>query len=391
LDSNKIVFGIRSEVYSNSNSLTAAFLNKSLYGGFITADDKNQIFKRSREANNAINLLNNSVFYAQRIDTLFGKKKTNLGFFVNAADRQENLALFSKNAMQVILNGNKQFAGESTQLVPMEFKQFHYSQFQLGFTKSYATDNYFSLGVSFLYGQANRMGRANRFDLITSETGERISVDAEILYQETDPNHSNFMQYNGAGASIDFVGKFKVNLLRDSTNQANFHFSVKDIGFINWHATSRQTVVDTFYSYTGVQIENVFDPNSKITGDNPGAILDSVAVKSTTAYQTAIPITIHFYLTQNWRKWVFTIGGAHRLNAFYYPYFYGKGGYKFTNHWTAFGQINYGGYGKLGTGVEFTYEAKQYNFKLGSSNVEGFISPNTASGQSIYVLLSYKL
>jgi hypothetical protein len=391
LDSNKIKFGIRSEGFNNSSALTATIINKAFYGGQITTAEENNIIARSRDVNNSNSLWNTSLYYVQRIDSLFNKKRNQLTIFANISDRQENIGVFSENALLLALNGNKQFAGNSVQLIPFGFNQIHYNQFQLGFTQKFNSGSFFSIGLSFLYGQNNRTLTSNRFDLITSQFGSRVSADAQFVFQETDPLNANFMSYNGVGTSIDLVGEFDVNLLKDSTNQARFQFSVTDIGFIQWHASSIETRVDTFYSYTGVSIPNVFDPDSPISGDNPGAIYDSVSTVKNTSYSTMIPSTIHFYLQQHWKEWLFTAGGAHRLNAYFHPYFFAKAGYEVYTNWILSGQINYGGYGKLGGGLEIEYNTSSYQFRLGSTNLEGFIAPSSLAGQSIYLLMSYKL
>ena len=391
LDSNNFVFGIRSEAYSNSTSLSATVLNASFNGGYITPENKENILSRTNSINNAAMYWNTSVFFSQRIDSLFGKNKSELAYFVNIADRQENLALFSENATLLILNGNKQFAGQSVSLIPLEFNKFQYKQLQVGINKEYSTGSFFSIGLSFLYGQKSIHGSTDRLDILTSQYGDRLSTDAQFVVQQTEQNNTGLMNYNGAGASLDFVGKFDMYLLPDSTNPATFHFSVKDMGFINWHATSQETEIDTFYSYNGIYVENIFDPNSAISGDNPQDIFDSIVTKKNRAYTTVIPTTIHFYLEQYWNKWNFTIGGSHRINAYYYPYFYGKAGYLVRDKWMFSGQLNYGGYGKLGGGVEVKYLTPNYNLRLGSSNMEGFIAPTKYAGQSIYVLLSFRL
>ena len=391
LDSNKMVFGIRSEVYNNSNSLTAVILNSAFYGGYISREDRQHILSRTREVNNSGVFWNNSLFFAHRIDTLFGKKRDNLSHFVNINDKQENMALFSKNATELLLFGNKSFAGKSAALTPLSFKSFHYTQFQWGLSKTYESGNYFSVGVSFLYGQTNKNLKTDRFDVLVSEYGDRISVDADFMLQESDINNTQFMAYNGAGASIDFVTKFKMNLLKDSSNLATFHFSVTDLGFISWNGTSTETKADTFYTYNGVTVDKIFNPSASTSGNQPNEIWDSVSTQRKTSYITIIPSTIHFYLEQEFKKWNFKLGGAHRLNAFYYPFFYGKAGRFLTDKILLSGQLNYGGYGNFGGGLEIKYITPTFDIKLGSTNLEGFITPTKLAGQSVYLQMRFKL
>ncbi|UTW67299.1 hypothetical protein KFE94_04065 [bacterium SCSIO 12643] len=391
LDTNKITIGIRSEAYNNSNALNSMVLNTALFGGYISREDRAHMASKLRATNNTGSYLNNSIFYSQRIDSLFGSEVSKLSFHVNLADKQENLSVFSENAALLSFYGNKQYAGESVRLTPFDFNQIHYSKFQLGISKEFKSGNKFNVGIAFLYGQNNRRSEVERLNLIVSENGDLIGTDAELSIFETDRGNTGFFNYNGAGTSIDMSGVFNLHLLSDSTHPAKFHVSIQDFGFIQWHATSSEISADTFYTYDGIHFQNIFDPNAINTGGNPIEIIDSISTTTLKSFTTFVPATIRFYLQQDFNQWTFAIGGMQRINAFYYPFFYGKAGYHFNSSWLLSGQLNYGGYGGLGGGLEIQYITPKYNFKLGSTNIEGFIAPTKIAGQSIYFLLSYKI
>ncbi|MFT4752523.1 MAG: hypothetical protein ACI9GM_000983 [Salibacteraceae bacterium] len=389
-DSSRMKFGFQSNISNNSTALTATVLNTAFYGGKIDTEQKNAMINRAREINTTGSIWNSSIFFAKKIERLRGVKQTQLSYFIRIADRQENLAIFNDKALQLVLNGNTQFAGQTASLDPLAFNQFQYKQLQLGFSKNFESGNGISVGASFLYGQSNRSGSTDRLDLLISGYGDRISADAEFDIYETDPNNNGFLSYNGAGASIDIQGRFNIQLVSDSSNPGIFHFSVTDFGFINWHASSTHTKVDTFYSYTGAYIENVFDQNSQAGGD-PTAIWDSLSAQQNASFTLFTPTTLHFYLVQTYKKLEYTIGGAHRSKAYFHPYFYGKAGYQITPKLQLSGQLNYGGYGYFGGGFEIVHESNRHQLKLGSTNLEGFIAPKKWGGQSIYLQLTVKL
>lgn len=391
LDSNNFTFGLRSEAYSNSNALTSSALNKSLFGGHITETEKNQILQRSSPVNRSGVYLNTSIYFVQRIDSLFKKSQDQLSYFINVSDRQEYITAYTDNFAKLVLFGNKQFAGQSVPLAPLDFNSLHYSQFQIGFNTTTQSGNIFTVGISFLYGQNQIRGTAERFDLLVSENGDRISTDTKILINQSELNNNDYMSYNGAGASFDFTGKFKIALLHDTTNKATFHFSITDLGFIQWNGKSQETKVDTFYTYNGAHITNIFDPNSPTHNENPSKIWDSISTTTNLSYTSSTPVTLRFYLEQDWKKWIFTLGVTHRLNGFYVPYVYGKAGYNLNKNWLISGQLNYGGYGNFGGGLAVNYIGRKYDIKLGSTNITGFIAPQTVAGQSIYVLLKMKI
>ena len=389
-DSSSFSFGVYSSGFNNSNALTATILNSVFYGGYIDSEEKKHMLNRAREINTSGSILNSAVYFAKKVDTLFNTTQSALSYFVKVSDRQENLALFSDKALQLTLNGNKQFAGQTVSLTPLEYNQIRYNQVQIGISKDFESGNGFSVGISFLYGQNNRTGSADRLDLLISDYGDRISADAELEIYNTDPNNNGNFAYNGAGASVDLQGRFDVRLLMDTTNSAKFHFSVTDLGFITWNGTSRFTEVDTFYTYRGSYIENIFDPNSVNSGD-PTNIWDSIATVTRQSYTIQTPTTIHFYLEQDYKKFNFILGGAHRTKAYYYPYFYTKVGYWLMNNFKLSGQLNYGGYGSFGAGMEFSHESPTHIFKIGSTNLEGFLAPQKWGGQSIYFQMGLKI
>ena len=199
------------------------------------------------------------------------------------------------------------------------------------------------------------------------------------------------MQYNGGGASLSITTMFPLQLLKDSTNKAEFWISASDMGMIFWNGTSSEIRVDTSYQYDGVYVQNVFDPQSVIAGDNPENILDSISTTRKVAHTTTLPFTLNFHLNQKINDWQYTIGGMVRHKANFLPYFYGKASYWANEKWMLSGQVNYGGYGKFGGGIEMNYHTQNYTVILGSTNMEGFIAPSYTAGQSVYVLLCYKL
>lgn len=382
-------FGIRSFAYNNSTALTANVLNNVMYGGRIEQEEKDRMLERANPINNSGSIWNTSIYFSKRIDSLNGKFQKNTHLFFSLSDKQENLGIFTEQALKLVLNGNKQFAGQTISLDPIQLNNFQYKKLQVGVGKNFDGGNGISLGVSFLYGQKNTYGVIERLDASFSDLGDRISADAEINLYETEST-GNYFAYNGAGASIDIQGRFDVQLLRDSSNTGSFNFSITDLGFINWHGTSTHTKVDTFYSYTGVYIENIFDPNSSVSND-PTQIWDSISQVSKKSYTLYTPATLHFYLYQKLKKTEITIGGAHRTRAYFYPYFYGRVGYFISSVLTITAQLNAGGYGSFGGGLELKYNSKNLYLVVGSTNIEGFLDPSRWAGQSIYLQAAFKL
>lgn len=383
--------GILSNAYSNSNCLTAVVMNTALSGGYVTREDRQYMSDRAETFNNAGTWLNTTMYYAQRLDSLFGKEKTGITFFGTLSDRQDNYGQFSKNSLNLALFGNKQFLGQTVLLGPTEFTQLRYQQLQLGWNKEYESGVNVSVAASYLYGQSLRRGRTNNLELIHSEYGDTIGISGQVIYQQTAPGSSNFMDYNGSGFSLALAASFPIHLIKDSNQVGRFEFTLSDVGYIFWNGTMEEYFLDTTYAYTGQKINNLFDPSAPTDGLAPDELIDSLFTKSNTAPTTTLPFTASGRLVQPWNKWTFAIGGVIRYQAFFREFFYAEASYKIGNHWAASGVFNYGAYGNFGGGASLQYFSNAMDITVGSTNLEGFIAPTKAAGQNIYVALKWKI
>lgn len=388
-DSTNILIGIRSEGFVNSNALSGRASNAGFFGGYITPEQRQFMLDRAGTENTVGEFLNNSVFFAKRIDSLFGKQKAGLSFFVNITDRQEANSVFSKNALNLVMFGNKQFAGKTISLAPLGVNQYRYNQFQLGINKTYTNDVRLGIGLSFLYGQNNQSGYAETLDLYTSESGDEISGNADLELNQTDPINAKPFAFNGAGASMDVSIDFPMSLSHRILKDARFKVSVYDLGFINWHSSSHKSELKGPFEFDGVTVDNIFDNQSN--EEDLGEYLDSLINKDTVSYTSFIPASLNLELKQEFESSQISLGFLYRHNAFFKPFLYAKYGHDLGTNFNLSAQLNFGGYGKFGGGLELKYTGSHIDLKLGSTNIEGFLNPDKWAGQSIYILLAYKL
>ena len=390
-NSQKSRIGIRAEGLSNSTALSGKATNAGLFGGYITEEERQFMLDRSKEENITGNFSNLSVYFAHRIDSLDGDPKSHLTYFFQVTDRQEINALFSQDALSVALFGNKQFAGDTAKFSPLSYNQYRYNQLQMGINKTYSNGFKFGLGLSFIYGQSNISGTSPQLYVYTTPTGDQIKGAAKVVLNQTDPQHRDLFAYNGAGASMDLSINFPIHLISDSTRPARFIAAISDLGFVNWNSKSEEFLVDSVFTYSGSDISNVFDPAGGITSGTPGDYLDSISTKTHVAYTSVLPYTIFVQLKQEFQNSEVSVGLTFRDYANYSAFFFTTYSRFFGEHWNLGGQVNFGGYGKLGFGVHAGFDSKKIVAKLGSSNVEGFINPKKWAGQSLFLTLGYKI
>lgn len=385
LDSNQqMSFGFVSEGYSNSTALSGRATSAGLFGGYISREDRQYMIDRASDENNTGNFFNTAVYFNTRLTD-------SSSLFFQVTDRQEANAAFSKNTLQLVLFGNKQFAGQSIELTPLDYNQYHYNQIQVGYQKTFPSKARLSIAGSFLYGQQQQSLDVDRLSLFTEDNGTQISGMAQLELNQSDPGNANLWAYNGYGASIDLWTEFPIKIFGENKKPATFSFGLTDVGFIQWNGNSQKTKASSYYEYEGVLLPNLFNLEGDETNLNPGDYLDSVTVVTRGEYTSNLPFTINVSFLQEWGKSTAQVGFTHRNNANYYPFFYGKYGYSLSQTWQLFGQINYGGYGKLGGGLELAYHGEHHVFRIGSTNLEGFINPDKWAGQSIYLQLGFIL
>ena len=84
------------------------------------------------------------------------------------------------------------------------------------------------------------------------------------------------------------------------------------------------------------------------------------------------------------------VGFRYLFNSNFKPYFFTDGEYAFTPKLTGALHIGYGGYSKLDIGLAFSYNTKNWYFKLGSNSLQGYISPANTYGQGAFLSLAKK-
>lgn len=383
--------GLSADVFANSDALTATVSNGFLQGGYISREERNTMLNRADENNVEGSRGYLSMYYAQRIDSIFNHSLSGVNVFFQAKHRIDNYATFSKNALTLALFGNKTFAGKNTTLTPLSYTELQYQQFQIGFAKN--TNNQFSyyLGASLLVGQKARKLHANAMNLYVAETGDTLSLGAIGHFEESNPINNSFLGNNGIGASLDFGITMPFQIFGENYEPSILSLSVSDLGFISWYSSAQRTTIDTLYSYYGAEFTNIFDPAAVIFNQDPGVILDSLTTQENKSFTTSLPATISASLQHHHLKWDYNIQGTFRSQAHYKPFFALSATRALSANWKLGGQLNTGGYGTIGGGIFAKYSKNKIHVTVGSHQIEGFILPKKTAGQQLFLLLSYTI
>jgi hypothetical protein len=383
--------GIMADAFVNSDALTARAVNGLVQGGYITRDERQNMLNRADAYNVEGSRGYGSLFYAQRIDSLFGKPSHGINLFIQAKHRIDNYASFSTNALQLALFGNKPFAGNTAQFAPLDYTELQYQQLQVGWAKN--MDNKFSyyVGASVLLGQNARMLNTYKLGMYTSPTGDTIDIDARADLYQSNPSNQSFLGNNGIGAALDVGITMPFQLFNDSLEESYLEVAISDIGFIQWYSTAQHQKADTSTSYYGTHFTNIFDPAAPIFYQDPGVLVDSLTTTQNKAFTTALPATVTARLKHTHQKWEYYIQGTFRNQAYYKPFFAASATRQLNTQWKLGAQLNTGGYGVFGGGVYTQYTSNHFDVLFGSHQLEGFLFPNKTAGQQLFLLFSYRI
>lgn len=388
-----VIVGFNSSGEINSSSLTGTFLQGFLNGRKITTKDKENILSRSSDKNRIGFEINNHLFASWRGIKIFKKELTNSAFFIKVSDRQFLNASFSKDFVALGLNGNKQFAGKSADLGDFNLNFLRFQQYQAGWMIEGKRRTY-GIGISYINGEQQLNIKSNRTLIKTSALGDELFLDMNLTANQSDTSHRKLGAHNASGTSVDlnFSQNFSVKFKNESIS-GKVKLSITDIGFIGWNNHSIRYNIDTTYSYRGTRVDDLFNlGDSVLSFVTPDSIYKDLTNKTyKDNHNTSLPVNFNLAVELANNDWQITLGGNHRMNANYVPYFYARPLHKFSQHVHAGGTIGYGGYGTFNFGFEGHFTFKYIQIGIGTRHIEGLVLPNSSAGHQAFLTLKTEI
>lgn len=391
-DSLKFSTGIYSDIFLNStvdNKFTGLlFPSDFLLSGagkkeYITKEFKDQISGKLTSSNRVGGDVGSGLFF---LHTFKRDSAYTWRYFLSLSDRMHLEATFPKDLFDLAFYGNKRFAGDTAFLDNTFINFLRYQQMQAGIIISTQKGNRYGLTLGFLKGEQNYSLKINRAHLFTSENGESLDVDFSAEINQTDSSNYGIDAFSGWGISSDFFGEFPIQI---KEHKSFFRVEANDLGFIKWNKNSLYYNIDTSIHFEGFYFSNILELND--------SVLQSISTDTIQAELQAAPQRKIYYsylpslmrLSWNWNleKFFLSAGFFHRINSNYKPLTYLKYGYKFSSWFSAASRVSYGGYGKIGFGIETKFAVKNWSLRLGSSNLEGVIFPEEFGGNSVFFSL----
>ena len=385
-DSSHLHIGVIGDAGFNSSALTTHFISKFYTGSYIDQDTKDGVLNRTKNTNRIGADVNYGAFVSVKADSLFHKK--GISYFLSIRNREHFDAQYSDDFYKVAFYGNAQYAGRTAYLNNFNLNFIRYQQLQIGMykAKSDTTINW-GIGFSFLTGEQFISIAANKAELYTSADGQYINFNTSMQVAQSDTAHKGIGAINGYGASVDIYLEAP---LKTRNKKCKFRVSVSDIGVIRFNKQTLYLNQDSLFHYKGFQIHNINDLKDSTFGHTTkDSIQKTIAPFKKKAFNVTLPATLDVSFETEFTNYFHLKEGVKYIyNANYSMLLYVRGNFIINKKVSLNATFGYCGYGTFNYGIGiFANLGKGFMIIAGSNNIEGYISPKSASGLGAYASL----
>lgn len=373
---------VRGNIDYYGTSIQNDILSKFVRGGQITETNKDNSFDRHKAINRLGGVGEGEIEYRNYTKHLF--KNKDWGFNIKVGYNVFAGLLYSKDVFGGVFYGNDRYLGETMDFSGTKMSYINYQKVGFGIidakSKSSVTLN--------IYNVSDRLsGRIKEATVFQHEDGSTIDVVLDGDFEMK--RNKKFSQGIGLGLDVDF--KIPVNWIKE--RKAFVQFKVQDLGFSYMHEKQKVYSVDTTFTYSGFQLNDLIGENAIF--NESFNVLDTLGIES--KQENSFVLMPGFIqvakivddLQEN--KWQSFFGIRLYTTLVYSPYVFGGIDFKPAN-WIHMGaSLSYGGFGKLRGGLYASAKFGNYSIGLSSENLVGWFSPKHSSGQSINLRLRWAM
>ena len=374
-----------------SNNLNQGFLNSMTNGTFITNEMVDNWINNSTGNNNIINSeVINSFEYLIKFDSL------HIG--ISIADNNLLNSSFSDDLLKFAFKGNFLYQDVNLDFGGTNLRASRYQQYKLTFGKVYNKYK-FSSSISYLTGNHHLSYIIKQGNLYTAPYGSYLDIAYNINAFVTDTSNFSIFANNGNGLAFDFITDINIQ-------KYNIHFSLTNLGYINWSKSSITFAADSSFNFDGILIDDIFNFNDSILENSTE--LDDLPDTKNNIFKSYIPANINFNITGSSKfKYLkqYTLG----IIAKWQPYSDNKPlsfskinqGFKESNFKTLYfinsiiqtkycdmiPKISYGGYSdKANIGLAFS-KGKKNKIIIGTHHLQELLNSDQSTSLSFYLKL----
>ena len=296
------------------------------------------------------------------------KKLSHLTF--GLSDRSNTYGVFTNDALNIFLNGNKIFAGDTAILNPVHLNNFNhkevYTELTLNFKKN-KIHHTINIKPKLLFGNRYSFYKIDEASIYTQQIGEFIDIILKGTFISSDSLNSSAYALNGFGLGTDIDYSLLIN-------NSNILFSIKDFSFISWNKRTSIIEIDTSIYFEGILIEDITNLTDSIFANYTDS-LTNFDLGSNNRHTFLLPTTIHLeysYLLKKGKINKVYSGIIHRFNAYHKPLFYT--GIQFSLEKSNFKTtLNFGGYNSFSINNSYNVMFGNYALSLWANNIQSIL------------------
>lgn len=370
----KISIDLNGNAFYQSTGLKNEFINKFLFGGFITEEIKDNSFAKHK--------LNNRIGGA-----LFGelnvniaksplKKYENLGMVFRAGWNNDFGAGYTKEEFGLLFYGNEAYLGEEISLAGTEFNNYAFQK--VGFGISFAKRS--SVVLNFV--NASNVQRGYIFDGALTQADDASDIDLDLTAEFLSTQGDSFSQGLGFGLDADIFVEVGKNSAYNKS--ATLQITARNVGAVRLTENPYTYSMDSVLNYNGFRFNQLIQ-GENLFGDSE-QLMDSLGVEKDSSNRWVM-LPAHFQVAKivdvfSEKKWQSFFGFRVITGMPFSPQVYGGAHHRFNAHFNAGAQISYGGYGGFNGGFYCSAMFDKVNFSIGTENIVG-VSSRYGQGASL--------
>lgn len=306
------------------------------------------------------------------------------GFSLSIRNTFLSSASINNTLAELVLYGNRRFAGETIDIGPGKFETWYYTNLEYKF--DIKIDSLpANIGVGLVLGHDHQLYDINRGQLFTEDLGQYIETDLDYSFRDASIADFNFLE--GMGLSFSGSTTFRIK------HRYKLDIGFQDLGFITW-IDGRKLDVDTAFQFQGINYPNIFDINDSLVTRQRDSYEQRLYFNETGGYTTLLPFKVSTklrYLIRNRKFPEAFVSADYRYIAGYVPRF--GAGIKWVpkSSQSLTMALAYGGFNAFS--VEARYQLEfwdKWRLALGITNLPGLV-PNFGTGTTLSAGLGFEL
>lgn len=365
---------------TNSNAVTADMARFFLRGRYIDTEMKNRSLKRMAP-NNRLGLdVGGEVSFFHKPDTGFGK---NWSYGITVGQKLLFGGEFSEDAYKLGFYGNAPYAGTTLDFSGLKSRFLNYQYITLGFVKEFEGRKWHkALGFGLTGVNANQFFELNvpRGTLYTEAEGLELQLDGSYRLRQNDASKNRFFYPNGFGlaGTLEFRATDRKHHLI-TVRAANF-------GALRFNSFSSNRSLDTSFTFTGLQVADVFDINGTFLNNAVDSIGRGLA-GSERKGAVWMPMPGDVEVTYTYAPIPQKLFLMASVDYKYYPGYFPRFGLRISGipdpMVSVAGTFSYGGWGGFNAGVDLGFHLTHgWHFTLGTQTLQGIVAEKLTSGLS---------